>query len=112
MIEDDAVFSSPALESKTEILGSSSLPQENAKMVHNSDHSGHGSSKVSDSNCGQTQEADVKSDEQGLKDQVFQTLDEPSSFSVGYLGSLPYCGSISLRSDSSTASSRSFTFPM
>ncbi|KAK7346161.1 hypothetical protein VNO80_20676 [Phaseolus coccineus] len=112
VIEDDAVFSTPALESKTEILGSSSLQQENTNMVHNSDHSGHGRSQVSDSNCGQTQDEDVKSEDQGVKDEVFQTLDESSSFSVGYLGSLPYCGSISLRSDSSTASSRSFAFPI
>ena len=101
MIEDDAVFCTPALESKTEILGS--ILQENTNMVHNSDHSGHGSSQVSDINCDQTQDEDVKSEDEGVKDEVFQTLDESSSF---------YSGSISLRSDSSTASSQSFAFPM
>ncbi|BAT75184.1 uncharacterized protein HKW66_Vig0038090 [Vigna angularis] len=112
VIENDAVFSSPALESKTKILGSSSSLQQNENMDHKLDHSGHGSSQVSDCNCGQTQDAGVNSDEQGVKDQVFPRLDESSSFSVGYLGPLPYCGSISLRSDSSTASSRSFAFPI
>ncbi|ESW28364.1 hypothetical protein PHAVU_003G280500 [Phaseolus vulgaris] len=102
VIEDDAVFSTPALESKTEILDSSSLLQENTNM-HNSDHSGHGSSQVSDINCGKTQDEDVKSEDEGVKDEVFQTLDESSSF---------YSGSISLRSDSSTASSQSFAFPI
>ncbi|KAG2376512.1 ATPase 4 [Vigna angularis] len=59
VIENDAVFSSPALESKTKILGSSSSLQQNANMEHKLDHLGHGSNQVSDCNCGQTQDADV-----------------------------------------------------
>ncbi|CAJ1941962.1 unnamed protein product [Sphenostylis stenocarpa] len=112
VIEDHTVFSSPTLESKTEILGSTSFLQENGNMANQFDHSDPGSSQFSDCHSGQTEDADVKSDDQGEKNQVHQRLGESSSSSLGYLGPLPYCGSISLRSDSSTASSGSFAFPM
>ncbi|KAG5017013.1 hypothetical protein JHK85_023149 [Glycine max] len=70
------------------------------------------SSPVSDCNCGQTQNADLKSDDYGVTNQVHQRLCELSFSSIGYSGPLPFSGSISLRSDRSIDSTWSFARPI
>ncbi|KAH1238852.1 hypothetical protein GmHk_08G023437 [Glycine max] len=115
---EDAVLSSPASESNIDIHDTSSFLQENGSITHRFDHSASGtsgkeeSSQVSDCNCGQTQNADVKSDDYGVTNQVHQRLCELSFSSIGYSGPLPFSGSISLRSDRSIDSTWSFAFPM
>ncbi|XP_061351996.1 uncharacterized protein LOC133296970 [Gastrolobium bilobum] len=62
---------------------------------------------------------DVKSDDEAVTSHLRHSLGE-SSFSalgtvssrISYSGPVPYSGSISLRSDSSTTSTRSFAFPV
>lgn len=60
-----------------------------------------------------------KSDDQSVTSLIRHSLGESSFSAVGpvsgrisYSGPVPYSGSISLRSDSSTTSTRSFAFPM
>jgi len=60
-----------------------------------------------------------KSDDQAVTGHIHHSLGEASFSSIGpmsgrisYSGPVPYSGSISLRSDSSTTSTRSFAFPM
>lgn len=62
---------------------------------------------------------DGNSIEQAITSQVYHSLGESSFSAVGpvsshisYSGPVPFNGSISLRSDSSTTSARSFAFPM
>ena len=66
-----------------------------------------------------SEQADGKLDDRAIMNQIRPSLGE-SSFSVigpvsgrlSYSGPVPYSGSISLRSDSSTTSTRSFAFPV
>jgi len=60
-----------------------------------------------------------KSDDQAVTSHIRHSLGESSFSAIGpmsgrisYSGPVPYSGSISLRSDSSTTSTRSFAFPM
>ncbi|KAK7360680.1 hypothetical protein VNO77_02689 [Canavalia gladiata] len=95
---EDEVISSPVLELAVNELNnnindSSGLRQENRDITNQFDHLALGT-------CGETQNEDVKSDSHDATNQVHNKL-----------GPLPYSRSISLRSDSSTASARSFSFP-
>ena len=62
---------------------------------------------------------DGKSDDEAVLSQIHYSLGESSFSAVGpvsgrinYSGPVPYSGSISIRSDSSTTSTRSFAFPV
>lgn len=81
------------------------------------------SHKVGGLKCDDTQNspetADDKSTDQAVTSHVRRSLGESSFSAVGqlssrisYSGPVPYSGSISLRSDSSTTSTRSFAFPV
>ncbi|XP_027346214.1 uncharacterized protein LOC113858015 isoform X2 [Abrus precatorius] len=114
-IEDAATLELTVAESNIDILDSGSkLQQENGSITNQFDDSVCGTCekqalcKVDGCNCCQTQNAPMKSNGQNQAHRSFSSI----SSRITNSGAVPYSGNISFRSDSSTASTRSFAFPI
>ncbi|XP_027360216.1 uncharacterized protein LOC113868640 isoform X2 [Abrus precatorius] len=126
---EEAVLSSSSLASGDSEPNSDSMLVENETFNQQIDPSAPADcaekecNQVGDSKCDETQHSsklvEGKSDDQGTISHVRHSLGESSFSAIGpvsgrisYSGPVPYSGSISLRSDSSTTSTRSFAFPI
>ncbi|KAL2349100.1 hypothetical protein Fmac_003100 [Flemingia macrophylla] len=109
-------------------LNTDSLPLEIESFIHQSNPSasaecGKEECQVGGCKCDEIQHAsklvEGMPDDQAVTSHIHHSLGESSFSAIGpisgrisYSGPVPYSGSISLRSDSSTTSTRSFAFPI
>ncbi|WVZ09205.1 hypothetical protein V8G54_013735 [Vigna mungo] len=127
--DEEAMLSSPSLAVADDESKKDNKPQENATFTRQVDPSAPADcgkeecSQVGSCRCAEihhtTRPIEWKSDDQAVTSLIRHSLGESSFSAVGpvsgrisYSGPVPYSGSISLRSDSSTTSTRSFAFPM
>ncbi|KAJ1400870.1 hypothetical protein SESBI_29169 [Sesbania bispinosa] len=127
---EEAVLASPALVLTVGESNSNSVVLENRSITYQFDPPAPADCgkmechQVGSCKCNETQHTsklvELQSDDQAITSQIRHSLGE-SSFSavvgtvssrISYSGPVPYSGSISLRSDSSTTSTRSFAFPV
>lgn len=128
-VEEELLPSHPTLVSAVDESNSDSVLLENGSFVYMFNPSASAACgkeechQVGGCRCDDTQNmskpVDEKSDVEAVTSEVHNSLDEsrfsaigPVSSRISYSGSVPYSGSISIRSDSSTTSTRSFAFPM
>ncbi|KAJ1412099.1 hypothetical protein SESBI_20740 [Sesbania bispinosa] len=127
---EEAVLASPALVLTVGESNSASVVLENRSITYQFDPSAPADcgkkecQQAGSCKCNETQHTsklvELQSDDQTITSQVRHSLGEssfsavvgPVSSRISYSGPVPYSGSISLRSDSSTTSTRSFAFPV
>ncbi|BAT99178.1 hypothetical protein VIGAN_10057400 [Vigna angularis var. angularis] len=127
--DEEAMLSSPSLAVADDESKKDNKPQENATFTRQVDPSAPADcgkeecSQTGTCRCAEihhtTRPIEWKSDDQAVTSLIRHSLGESSFSAVGpvsgrisYSGPVPYSGSISLRSDSSTTSTRSFAFPI
>ncbi|RDX96625.1 hypothetical protein CR513_20683, partial [Mucuna pruriens] len=126
---EEAILASPSMALANDESNNNSMLPENGTFTHQLDPSAPADCgkeechQVGSCKCDETQHAfkpvEAKSDDQVVTSHIRHSLGESSFSAIGpvsgrisYSGPVPYSGSISLRSDSSTTSTRSFAFPI
>ncbi|TKY69515.1 hypothetical protein E2542_SST05791 [Spatholobus suberectus] len=126
---EEAILAAPSLALADDESNNNSMLPENGTFTHQlgpsapTDCDKEECHQVGSCKCDETRHTskpvEGKSDDQAVTSHIRHSLGESSFSAIGpvsgrisYSGPVPYSGSISLRSDSSTTSTRSFAFPV